>query len=64
MKKVTLIFPDVTTMAEFILIQRLSHIETDCKHYKLTGLLSSENITLAKKKYKAQVVSFTSEIPQ
>ena len=54
MRKVSLTFPNVTSMADFILTQRLSHIETDCRQLTIKGLLSSEHIIIAKKKFKAK----------
>ena len=56
MKKVSLTFPNVVSMTEFILTQKLSHIETDCRQLTLKGLLSNENVSIARKQYKAKLI--------
>jgi hypothetical protein len=55
MKKVILTFSSVTSMTEFILTQRLSQIETNCKQLILKGLMSNENVAIARKVYKAKL---------
>jgi hypothetical protein len=56
MKQVELVFPEVTTMAEFILEQKLSKVEFDTEHCNLKGLLTDDLIKIAETEYGATVL--------
>ena len=56
MKKVQLAFPNNLAMAEFILQQKVSQVQTDSKYHTLSGLLSNEEIRKACKSYDAEII--------
>ena len=56
MRQVELLFPDVQSMAEFILSQRVSKIETDTANCYLRGLLTDDLIAIAETEYGASVL--------
>jgi hypothetical protein len=56
MKSVVLAFPDVTTMVEYILKQRVSHVQTDSSAITVTGELSDEKIAKACTDYGGEII--------
>jgi hypothetical protein len=56
MRQVELVFPDAQTMAEFILAQRVSKIETDTENCYLRGLLTDDLVSIAETEYGAGVL--------
>ena len=56
MKDVTLVFTNNLLMAECILQQRLSRVQTNSKYHTLTGVLSSEEIQKACKSFDADIL--------
>jgi len=59
MKKAVLIFPEVTSMAEFILSQRISRAQSNSNDLTLTGVMTEQQIATARKQFKAKVKSST-----
>jgi hypothetical protein len=55
MRAVTLYFSNNVLMAEFILNNRLSRIETDSLHLSLTGYLTEQQIINALLYYEAEL---------
>lgn len=56
MKSVVVSFPDITIMAEFILRQKLSHVQTDSKAITITGILSDDQIAKAYTVYGGDIL--------
>lgn len=56
MRQVELVFPDVQSMAEFILSQRVSRVETDTENCYLKGLLTDDLISIAETEFGASVL--------
>ena len=56
MKQAVLLFPDVGSMAEFILKNRLSNIETDYTQCTIRGIFYDKQLTIAEGLYGAQVM--------
>jgi hypothetical protein len=59
MKPVTLIFPDTTSLAEFILRLRISNSESNSANKSLTAKLSDHLINVACKEYGARLMNKT-----
>jgi hypothetical protein len=57
MKSVVLVFPDVTTMAEYILKQRVSQVQTDSTAITITGVLPDEKIAKACTDYGGEIIN-------
>ena len=55
MRAVTLHFPNNVLLAEFVLNNRLSRIETDTLHLSLTGYLTEQEIINALLYYEAEL---------
>lgn len=53
MHQVTLIFPDTSTIADFILTHAVSNIEVSSKEQKLTAPLTERQISIAIQQYGA-----------
>lgn len=51
MKKVVLIFPDTTSIANFILKERVSNSEVNSNEYTLIGVLTDRQIVTAETFY-------------
>ena len=47
MKPVILIFPDIKTITEFILLFNISHAEVETKNFSLTTFLSEKELEIA-----------------
>ena len=60
MKRVVLIFPDTTTIADFIVKQKVSNAQVDSIEQTLTSSLSDKQIAIAETVYKAMVKKLTS----
>ena len=56
MKLVVLSFPDITTMTEYILNQRVSHVQTDSHAITITGELSDIDIAKACTTYGGDII--------
>jgi hypothetical protein len=56
MRQIELVFPDVESMAEFILSQRVSKIETDTTNCYIKGLLTDDLIRIAETEYGATIL--------
>ena len=56
MKEATLIFPTNDVVADFVLENRVSGIQTDSKAFSVNGLLSDDVIATACAKYDAVLV--------
>lgn len=57
MKQVTLYFPDSSSLTEFLLVQRLSKVETS--GFSLAGPLSDQQILIACTQYGAMLQTIT-----
>ena len=57
MKKAVLIFPEVTSMAEFILSHKISRAQSNSVDLTLTAVMTEQQIATARKQYKARVKS-------
>jgi hypothetical protein len=55
MRKVILIFPDVTSIAEFVLTYRISKVIIDSSEKKLQGTLHEKHLAIACKEFKAKI---------
>ena len=55
MKKVILIFPDVTSMTEFLLTNNVSKAITNTAEKKLQGIMTDKVLSIACKQYGAKV---------
>jgi hypothetical protein len=55
MRKVILIFPDVTSLTEFILTQKVSKIIIDSSQKMLRGTITEANLNIACKQYGAKI---------
>jgi len=56
MKQALLLFPDVRSMTEFILKNRLSNIECDSKECAVSGVFTDKQLTITEGLYGASVV--------
>jgi hypothetical protein len=56
MKQALLIFPDVKTMSEFILLHTVSNVEANTAHCSLSGLFTDEYIVIAETQYGASTI--------
>ena len=61
MKEVVLAFPDITSMAEYILVNRVSAVETDSKLVTIKGVLSDKEILKACQSYDAAIINSVGE---
>jgi hypothetical protein len=59
MKKVVLIFPDTTRMAEFILMHRITKAETNSIECSLSATTTDQVIEIARKQYGAKLRACT-----
>jgi hypothetical protein len=55
MRKVVLIFPDVISIAEFVLSYKVAKIIIDSSEKKLTGIISDKHLDIAVKQYGARI---------
>lgn len=55
MRKVTLLFPDVTTMSEFLLANKVSRAITDTAEKELRGIVTDKVLDIACKQYGAKI---------
>jgi hypothetical protein len=55
MRKVILLFPDVTSIAEFLLTHKVSKTIVDSSQKTLKGIISDKVLDAAVKKYGAKV---------
>ena len=55
MKKVILVFPDVTSMSEFLLLNKVSKAHTKTCDKELRGIVTDKVLTVASKEYGAKV---------
>ena len=62
MKKVVLLFPDISTLTEFVLLGHFSHAEVNTKDFTLTSFLSEDEIAMACTRYEALVVDSIIEV--
>jgi hypothetical protein len=53
MKRVVLIFTDTSSIAEFILRERVSNAEVDSYEQTLTAIINDSQIKVAEDEYKA-----------
>ena len=56
MKQALLLFPDVGSMTEFILKNRLSNIQADSKQCSISGIFTDKQLTIAEGLYGARVM--------
>jgi hypothetical protein len=56
LKQALLAFPDVGSMAEFVLINKLSHVIINSNECFISGLFTDDLIKLAETEYQAQVL--------
>ena len=56
MKQAILLFPDVGSMAEFVLKNRLSNIETDYTQCTIRGIFTDKELTIAEGLYGATMM--------
>ena len=49
-------FPDVGSMAEFILVNKVSKIETNTSAKTISGFVSEEHIAIAETKFGAELI--------
>ena len=56
MKQALLLFPDPGSMAEFILKNRLSNIESNSKECTISGVFTDKQLTIAEGLYGARVM--------
>ena len=56
MKQALLLFPDVGSMAEFIVKNRLSNIESDSKQRSISGVFTDRQLTIAEGLYGARIM--------
>ncbi|RYZ21638.1 MAG: hypothetical protein EOO16_12255 [Chitinophagaceae bacterium] len=62
MKSVTLIFPTVASLAEFLIVERISSVETDSIAKTITAVLADQQIASACTKYNACLLGHINEI--
>lgn len=62
LKQVILSFPDVSVMADYILKQKVSQIQTDSKTVTLSGILSDEDIAKACTTYGGDIIKMAGDI--
>jgi hypothetical protein len=55
MRKVILVFPDVTSLCEFIMTNRVSKVLIDSSEKMLKGTLSEKHLSIACKQYGAKI---------
>ena len=55
MKKVTLLFPDTTTLADFIITYEVNHIDVNSGQLTISGPLSEELIAIACLGFDAEI---------
>jgi len=55
MKEVVLIFPDVQSMADFVIAEKISSAETDSFEQTVIGTVSDDQIEIAKEVYGAML---------
>ena len=55
MRKVVLIFPDVISIAEFVLNYKVAKIIIDSSEKRVTGIISDKHLDIAVKQYGAKV---------
>jgi hypothetical protein len=55
MKEVVLIFPDVQSMADFIVAEKISKAEADSFEQTVIGVVSDDQIEIAKQVYGAML---------
>ena len=56
MKQVLLRFPDAVRMADFILTNKVSKVETDSRETTIKGLLTDQLIAIAETQYEAKLI--------
>ena len=56
MKETVLSFPNNLLMAEYILQQEVSQVETNSKQHSLKGMLSNEQIQKACRSFDAEII--------
>ncbi|HZF63263.1 MAG TPA: hypothetical protein VEZ55_02200 [Chitinophagaceae bacterium] len=56
MKQVLLRFPDAVRMADFILTNKVSKVETDSREITIKGLLTDQLIAIAETQYEAKLI--------
>ena len=61
MKEVLLAFPDVAAMAEYIINNRLTAVETDSRLATVKGVLSDKEILKACQSYDAAIINSVGE---
>jgi len=55
MRKVILIFPDVTSISEFLLTYKVSRAIVDSTEKKLKGIMSDKHLSIACRQYGAKI---------
>jgi hypothetical protein len=55
-KQVLLRFPDAVRMADFILTNKVSKVETDSREITIKGLLTDQLIAIAETQYEAKLI--------
>ena len=55
MRKVVLIFPDVISIAEFVLNYKVAKIIIDSSEKRVTGIITEKHLEIAVKKYGARI---------
>jgi hypothetical protein len=55
MRKVILIFPNVISLTEFVLTQKVSRIIIDSSQKMLKGTITESNLSIACKEYGAKI---------
>jgi hypothetical protein len=56
MRKVILVFPDVISLTEFVLTQRVSKTIIDSSQKTLKGTITESNLRIACKEYGARIL--------
>jgi len=55
MRKVILLFPDIVSMAEFILTHKVSRVIIDSSEKMLRGTISDKHLDIACRQYGAKI---------
>lgn len=55
MRKVILIFPDVTSISEFLLTYKVSRAIVDSSEKKLKGIMPEKHLNIACREYGAKI---------
>ena len=55
MRKVILIFPDIVSLTDFILTQKVSKVIVDSSQKLLKGTITESNLSIACKQYGAKI---------